>query len=96
MEVTYLNALTAMSVQGVKLPIHFPTDREAITRALASLALRDIHEARVVRIQNTLALERVDVSEAFGSALAKRPDLIPLGPPSEIKLDADGNLLPLA
>jgi hypothetical protein len=96
LEVTYLNALTAMSVQGVKLPIHFPTDREAITRALASLALRDIHEARVVRIQNTLALERVDVSEAFGSALAKRPDLIPLGPPSEIKLDADGNLLPLA
>jgi hypothetical protein len=94
-EVTYLNALTAMSVQSVKIPIHFQTDREAITRALASLALRDLHEARIVRIQNTLALERVNVSEAYASAFANRPELIPLGPASALTLDANGNLLPL-
>jgi hypothetical protein len=94
-EITYLNALTAMSVQGVKIPIHFETDREAVGRALTSLALRDTRQARVVRIQDTLALERVDVSEAFSPELAQRPDLSPVGPATEMAFDDAGNLLPL-
>src|SRR5262249_13882884 len=64
--VTYLNALTAMSMQGVKIPIHFESDREAIGRALESLALPDTAQAKVLRIHNTLSLEHVEVSEGFG------------------------------
>ena len=34
LRVTYLNALTALTPQSAKIPIHFETDREAIERLL--------------------------------------------------------------
>ncbi|MFM8617271.1 MAG: lactate racemase domain-containing protein [Opitutaceae bacterium] len=63
---TYLNALTSLSPNSAKIPIHFDTDREAIARALESLALDDpAGTARVVRIRNTLELSRLEVSTAL-------------------------------
>src|SRR5438874_4464804 len=49
-QVTYINALTSLTPNGAKIPIHFDTDRECITHALASLASRDLDRAKVVRI----------------------------------------------
>jgi len=63
---TYLNALTSLTPSSAKIPIHFDTDREAIARALESLALEDTAgTARVVRIRNTLELGRLEVSAAL-------------------------------
>src|SRR5882672_10312377 len=53
---TGINALTALTPQGAKIPIHFDTDREALDLTLASLALNDPRTARVVRIADTLSL----------------------------------------
>jgi len=64
-EVTAINALTALSVQSVKIPIHFKTDREVLDRALDSLALKDRGSAKVMRIRDTLSLEKLQVSESF-------------------------------
>jgi len=61
---TYTNALTALSLQGSKIPIHFPTDREAVLAAVATLGLSDPRGARVVRIRDTLSLEEVEISES--------------------------------
>jgi hypothetical protein len=93
--ITTLNALTALSVQSVKIPIHFETDREAVTRALESLALRDVGEARVMRIHDTLSLEKIAVSEGFFTLAAKRSDLELLAEPRGMDFDPSSNLAPL-
>lgn len=90
--VTALNAMTALSLNSAKIPIHFETDREAITRALESLALPDVTRAKVVRIQDTLSLERLEVSDAFAETIVQRPDLEATGAPHEMEFHPDGNL----
>jgi hypothetical protein len=91
---TYTNALTALSVQAAKIPIHFDTDREGIERALASLGLSDVTQARVVRIVDTLSLAELQVSEAYEPEARQRPDLEILGQPKPMTFDAQGNLPP--
>jgi len=92
---TYINSLTSLSLASAKIPIHFETDREAITQALASLAVADISRTRIVRIADTLSLEKVAVSQAYEPEFQRRSDLEVLNPPEEMKFDSQANLLPL-
>lgn len=91
-EVTVTNALTALSLQGAKIPIAFGTDREAITAALTTLALPDPTQARVVRIADTLSVERFEASEPLLEEARSRPDLEVLGPAEPLHFGDDGNL----
>jgi hypothetical protein len=93
-EPTYVNALTACSPAGPKLPPVFDSTREAIAVALSCLGLERVEEARVVRIQNTLRLTEVEVSEALAPELAAREDLTPLGEPADMTFGPDGRLPP--
>ena len=93
-EPTYVNALTACSPGGPKLPAVLDTAQEAIAVALSCLGLDRVEDARVVRIQNTLRLTEVEVSEAFAAELAGRDDLIPLGDPVTMAFGPDGALPP--
>jgi hypothetical protein len=92
---TNMNALTALSINSVKIPMSFDSDREAIRRALDTVPLAGGGTHRVVRIQDTLSLGKVEVSEAYAEELKKRDDLEPLGPVREQQFDAAGNLTPL-
>jgi hypothetical protein len=65
LKITYTNALTALTPQGAKIPIYFDTDRECIERALGSLAIEDTTAARVVRISDTLNLQRMEISDTL-------------------------------
>lgn len=94
-EVTTMNALTALSLQGAKVPIHFETDEQAIRAALDTLGLADPHAARVVRIRDTLSVEDLEVSEACRPALEGRPDIAWLGSPAPMEFDPNGNLPPM-
>ncbi len=91
--VTYVNALTSLTPNGAKIPIHFDTDREALAMGIQSVGLTDTTQARVVRIQDTLSLEKVEVSEAYLPDIAQRRDLEIKSQPSEPRFGADGNLL---
>jgi hypothetical protein len=93
-EPTYINALTACSTRGPKLPAVLDSPREAIAVALACLGLERTEDARVVRIKNTLRLAEVEVSEAFVPELRGRADLTPLGEPAPLAFDAEGYLAP--
>jgi len=95
LQASYVNALTALTPQTVKIPIHFNTDREVVERALYSLALENTALARVVQIRDTLSLEVMRVSSAYSEELGKRTDLSPLGSESEMKFDLKGNLAPV-
>jgi len=92
-DITFINALTSMTPSSAKVPIHFDTDREAITAALSSLAIEDVSQAKVVRIADTLSLETMEVSEA-GLAAATAP-VQPLSKGFEMAFDKDGNLAAL-
>jgi Lactate racemase N-terminal domain len=94
-EFTYINALTSLTPECAKIPIHFETDREAIWQALLTLALPDSRQAKVVRIADTLSLEQVEISEAYSDLLKQRDDLSTVSAPAEMNFDATDNLLPL-
>jgi hypothetical protein len=93
-EPTYVNALTACSPGGPKLPPVLDTAREAIAVALSCLGLDRIEDARVVRVRNTLRLTEVEVSEAFLAEVAGRDDLTLLGEPADMTFGPDGALPP--
>jgi len=93
--VTYVNALTSLTPNGAKIPIYFDTDREALELGLGSVGVPDITQARVVRIADTLSLERLQISEACLSEAEQRRDLEIKGALGEMRFDAAGNLAPL-
>lgn len=95
-QATYINALTSLTPQTAKIPMHFESDREAIEQALTSLALPLNCQSKIVRISNTLFLENVAVSQAYRDLLTDRTDLRPAGQWEDMQFDPAGDLLPLA
>lgn len=94
--ITAVNALTALSLQGAKIPLHFDTDREALSHALATLALPSPRDARVARIRDTLSVVDLDVSPALLAEVAGRDTIESSAAPQPLEFDAEGNLLPMA
>ncbi len=90
---TSINALTALTPQSAKIPIHFETDREAIERMLASLPLSEPRHASIVRIADTLSLAEMEISEPLWAKMGSRPGLSAIGEPAEVRFDTQGNLI---
>ncbi len=96
LEETYVNSLTAGSPETAKIPIHLPSDREAIAMALQTCWVSDPSKAKVVRIRNTLELEGLWISESMleivkgDRELAERIEV--LSRPREMQFDILGNL----
>jgi hypothetical protein len=61
-EKMYLNARTALSPSGGRLPIHLSSDREALDLALGHLGGPEPADQRVVWVRNTLSLDRIAIS----------------------------------
>lgn len=91
--ITGVNSLTAMTLHAAKLPIAFPSDREAIATALESLGLEPGTPPRVLRIRDTLSLQTLEASEAYLDAITERPDLSVASEPMEWHFDSVGNLV---
>ena len=91
--ITYTNALSAMTPFTARIPMQFDTDAECMAAA-ARLAGVAPEEARVLRIRNTLALDRFVASEAFAAEVAGRPELTVLAPPRPWAFDAGGDFDP--
>jgi lactate racemase-like protein len=91
-QATSINVLTALSLHLAKIPIYFDTDREAIEQALVSACLADTGAARVVRIADTLSLEKVEVSEVYAREFGRNPQIEPGAAPREMAFDGRGNL----
>jgi len=91
----YMNATTSLGLNGAKIPIHFASDREAVHTALVSVASSHPEMIRVVRIVNTLSLERTLVSECCTEMLGSRPGVTIVGQARAMQFDQAGNLLPI-
>ena len=76
LEVTAVNAITACCPEDMRLPLTLATEREAIAVALATIRPFTLDDVRIVHIRNTLALERLVVSEGCLAALQGREDVV--------------------
>jgi len=92
---TYLNTLTSTYVQRGFIPITMPSDREAIAAAFDTLGIADRSSARVMRIPNTLHLERLLASAAAIEGM-RGQEGVDIGPATAWAFDADGYLPDLA
>lgn len=90
----YINATTSMGLHPAKIPIHFETDREALQEALATIVSAHPERVRIVRIADTLSLERMLVSECCSELLLKQPGVSIIGQAQTMQFDDVGNLLP--
>ena len=93
-EMTYINCMTGNSPSSAAIPLYYDTDSRCIEVALTTVGLVEPENARVIRIHNTLDLAEVLVSEAYLSEMEKREELSIAEPASDMKFDANGDLLP--
>ncbi len=93
LEVTAVNAITACFPEDVRLPLTVPTDRDAIVAMLDTLRPFTAEDLRLVHIRNTLAVERLVVSEGCLPALRDRPGVVIEEEPRFLKFDEDARLV---
>lgn len=91
---TYMNGITALGPQKSKIPFYYDTDHEAIDVALNTIGLTKPENARVIRIESTLRLTELDLSEALLNDAQLHSNLEVVGDLQSYEFDADGNLLP--
>jgi hypothetical protein len=90
---TYTNVFSARVMQGAKLPVVLPNDRDALAGAL--LTCNDVgpETARVVRIPDTKHLDQVFVSQPVLDEIAGSPSFEQTGPLESLQFDGDGYLV---
>ena len=90
---TYANCLTSTVAQPGKLPIILDDDRDAILAAMKTCNARDLTQARVVRIKDSLRIGEIYISESMLAEAARTPEIEVIGSPAEMAFDAAGNLM---
>jgi hypothetical protein len=91
---TYMNSITSLGPQKVRIPVYYDTDKEAIEKALETVGLTKPADCRVVRIESTLHLGEAEISESLLSTVQTKSDLKIIGELSEMEFDENGNLKP--
>ncbi len=91
---TYMNGITALGPQKSKIPFYYDTDREAIEVALDTIGLTEPEDARVLRIESTLRLTELDISEVLLEDAKLHSRLEVIGETQPFAFDAAGNLPP--
>jgi hypothetical protein len=86
---TYINSLTASTPSAIRIPIHFPSDIEALTKIAPTVGKLDLSTVTYCRIRNTMELVHVAVSENLVPALY--PNVKAVTEPFEVALDASGD-----
>jgi hypothetical protein len=92
-EATWVNCITGLGPQKGRIPVHFDTDERVLETAFETIGMIEPDDARVVRINSTLHLDEVLISESMQAAVDGREDLVPLGGPFEIPFDDSGHML---
>ncbi len=89
-EAMFTNALSAMTPTTAKIPLHFASDRDCL-RAAIRFSGTEAATAGIVRVQNTLALDRFIVSENYAQQIADRGDLSIVSEPTAWQFDGTGD-----
>jgi hypothetical protein len=90
---TYLNCMTSTFVQRCFIPLHFPTEKESVEMAIASLGQSNPESLRLAIIPNTLHLNTSYVSSALLPELSSRPDIEIIGEAQHFEFEDTGDLV---
>ncbi|MDR3565771.1 MAG: lactate racemase domain-containing protein [Negativicutes bacterium] len=88
----YANAFTSTVLAPVRVPATMETERDAILAAIKTCNARDIAQVRLVRIQDTLHLGEIWISEALLSEAKANPAITVSGEPEMMRFDDEGRL----
>jgi hypothetical protein len=91
---TWINALTASTPAAVRLPIHFPTDRECLERIITTVGKHDPMKVTIGWARNTLELTPIALSENLRPEIENNPLLEIIDEPRDLPFDSNGNLTP--
>jgi hypothetical protein len=89
---TLINALTASTIRGVRLPPVVETDRAGLVAALSTIGVVDTGTVRVLRATDTMHLHRLHASPALVEEARGREDLRVLEESAPIEF-ADGEFV---
>jgi len=90
MSKSLINAITASTVRGVRLPPVLENDRAGLLAALGTVGPVGPDEARVLRVADTMRLQRCYASEALLAEARDREDLRVVSEPEPVGF-ADGD-----
>lgn len=89
---TLINAITASTTRGVRLPPVVETDRAGLVASLSTVGVVDPDTVRVLRATDTMRLDRLYASPALVDEARERDDLRVVAEPSPIEFD-DGRFV---
>lgn len=94
-EAMYANAVTAIAINGVRIPIVMDNDKKAIQLAIKVSCVDESENLRMVRIRDTLNLRNFMISEALYEDVANNPNIVINSDFKKLGFDKNDNLLSL-
>jgi hypothetical protein len=88
----YANGLTSTVVRPNAIPAALDCDLDAIRAGIKTSNALDQSKIRLIRIQNTLHLGEILISESLRDEAIASPNITILSEPFALEFDADGNL----
>ncbi|MCL5110459.1 MAG: DUF362 domain-containing protein [Chloroflexi bacterium] len=88
----YMNSISACAVDGVRLPMVLPSDKEAIQIAALACGMQARQNLKLVRARSTLKIAEFYISEALAPAVKELPQLEQLSELAPLAFNEQGNL----
>lgn len=92
-EAMYTNAVTAIAIKAVRIPIAMNNDKLAIQLAIRECCSEEPSKLRIVRIKDTLSLSDIFVSEALLDDMKKNSNIQIKSELMDFQFDESGNLI---
>ena len=89
---TYINSLTANTPAAIRIPIHFPSDRECLEKIMPTVGKLDLSEVTIGWIRNTMELGRLGLTENVRAQVELNP-MLEIEATIDMELDGEGNLI---
>ncbi len=89
----YTNALTAGFLNRVFVPLTCETDKETVATAIGTFKRKYPQSLKVMRIKNTLKIEKLYISEPLLEEARARDDIKIIGEIEPMKFDVQGSLM---
>lgn len=87
---TTINYIVGSQLEIAKTPLIMENDRDALKVCMMTVGLTPYAGQKIMRIKNTLCLDKVDISQAYAPELADRNDLEIIKPARPLRLEKDG------
>lgn len=92
-EAMYTNAVTAISINGARIPIAMGSDKLAIQLGIRAACCDDDSKIRIARIKDTLSLKELYVSEGLINDIKNNDNIEIISELKNFEFDADGNFV---